>query len=422
VRYTNARPRVASLACLALALLLAACGGGSAPAGTTSRSPGASTASATSTPEPRPVVLGLDAPLAGPDAPAGEAIRRGMQFAIDELNGQGGIKGRPLELAARDDEGSPAKAAANARELVQRDGAVAVFAGPHTSAALAALEALQPLSVPLIVPWATGNRVVPSGRQASFAFRVSATDAGLAQALVGALTRRPDRQRPGVLVEESAWGEASLDSLVQALAAAGLRPAAVEKVPPGDGDPTAALSRLRDANADALLLLLDGPGLAAALAAQAQLGGDFASRPVLTSAPMAPRQAAQPGSLKVAAEVVTAQTYSFLGEQSIPGKRVLGAYQRRFGGGAEDIAAPVGVANAFDAVHLLARALRQVDDPASGDAVRQALENLQTPYEGLLKTYQPPFSADNHEALSVDDYVIVAWKDGQPTVERAPVR
>jgi branched-chain amino acid transport system substrate-binding protein len=138
---------------------------------------------------------------------------------------------------------------------------------------------------------------------------------------------------------------------------------------------------------------------------------------------MAPRQAAQPGGLKAAATVITVQTYSFLGEQSIPGKRVLGAYQRRFGiGGPEEIAAPVGVANAFDAVHLLARALRQVDDPASGDAVRQALETLQTPYEGLIKAYQQPFSADSHEALSVDDYMVVVWRDGQPAVERAATR
>ncbi|HEX3220813.1 MAG TPA: ABC transporter substrate-binding protein, partial [Candidatus Limnocylindria bacterium] len=111
---------------LVVTLLLAACGGGnSAPSGQADRAPGSSTPAATRTPEPRAVVLGLDAPLSGPDATAGEAIRRGMQFAIDELNGQGGIKGRLLELAARDDESSPAKAAANARELVQRDGAVA---------------------------------------------------------------------------------------------------------------------------------------------------------------------------------------------------------------------------------------------------------------------------------------------------------
>jgi branched-chain amino acid transport system substrate-binding protein len=252
---------------------------------------------------------------------------------------------------------------------------------------------------------------------------VSATDVGLAQALVGSLTRRLERQRPGVLVEDSPWGEASLDSLVQALAAVGLRPAAVEKVQAGDGDLAAPLSRLRDDDPDALVLLLDGPAVAEALAAQSRLGGEFASRPALTNSPMAPRQAAQPGGLKAAPNLITVQTYSFLGEQSIPGKRVLGAYQRRFGtGGPEEIVAPVGVANAFDAVHLLARALRQVDDPASGDAVRQALEALQTPYEGLIKTYQQPFSADNHEALSVDDYTVVVWKDGQPTVERATTR
>ena len=58
----------------------------------------------------------------------------------------------------------------------------------------------------------------------------------------------------------------------------------------------------------------------------------------------------------------------------------------------------------------------------AGDAVRQALEGLQTPYEGLIKTYQRPFTADNHEALSPDDYLMAVWKDGQLLPERAAGR
>ena len=48
-----------------------------------------------------------------------------------------------------------------------------------------------------------------------------------------------------------------------------------------------------------------------------------------------------------------------------------------------------------------------------GDAIREALENLDTPYEGLIKTYDKPFSAENHDALGAGDYIMVHYDDDQ---------
>jgi branched-chain amino acid transport system substrate-binding protein len=38
-----------------------------------------------------------------------------------------------------------------------------------------------------------------------------------------------------------------------------------------------------------------------------------------------------------------------------------------------------------------------------------ALEDLKTPYEGLIKTYTKPFTASNHDALGPDDYIMVHY-------------
>ena len=43
---------------------------------------------------------------------------------------------------------------------------------------------------------------------------------------------------------------------------------------------------------------------------------------------------------------------------------------------------------------------------------RQALEQL-SQAQGVIKAYQKPFSADNHEALSVKDFRLVRWIDGK---------
>lgn len=412
--------RAASALGALLLAVLVACGPGSA---------GGQSAGAARTPtpgpvaaqEPQPLRVGLSAATSGGAAASGEAIQRGIQLAIDEINGQGGINGRPLELVVRDHGGDPAKGAANVRELVEGQRAVAVFGGAQTPVALAEADTAQQLQVPYLVPWATGTRIVQSDRRPSFAFRVSANDRGVDRFLVSYLTRGLARQSPALFVEDSPRGEADLEILTQSLAEAGLRPAAVERLQRDEADLAPRLSRARDAGFDSLVLVADPVDGAQILRDLAKLGLDPGATPVVTHLGLAGREV---GPLaETANDVRTVQTYSFFGEQNIPGKRVSSGYLRKYGGkGPEDITAPVGVANAFDALHLLARALRQASDPTSGEAVRQALEDLQTPYEGLIKTYQRPFTPDSHEALSPDDYLMAVWKDGQLLPERVAAR
>ena len=52
-----------------------------------------------------PVVVGMTLPLSGPDAPFGAALRDGAQLAVARANAAGGVAGRPIELALRDDGG-----------------------------------------------------------------------------------------------------------------------------------------------------------------------------------------------------------------------------------------------------------------------------------------------------------------------------
>ena len=77
--------------------------------------------------------------------------------------------------------------------------------------------------------------------------------------------------------------------------------------------------------------------------------------------------------------------------------------------GPEDVFAPVGTADAYDAMHILALAIAQAGS-TDADAIRGALEDLKTPYEGLIKTYKPPFTHDNHDALGPDDYIMVHYE------------
>jgi len=69
-------------------------------------------------------------------------------------------------------------------------------------------------------------------------------------------------------------------------------------------------------------------------------------------------------------------------------------------------------AHGYDGLMLYVSAVKQAGS-TDGAKVRAALEDLKTPYDGLMKTYNKPFSATVREGLGAADYKWARWKDGQ---------
>jgi len=108
-------------------------------------------------------------------------------------------------------------------------------------------------------------------------------------------------------------------------------------------------------------------------------------------------------------KVAFVQTFSFYGKLNTVGEKVLGELKAKYPDvkGPGDVLPPVGVANAYDAMHLVALAIKSAGS-TDGDKLRQALENTDK-YEGLIKTYVKPFSPQNHDALTENDYIMVRY-------------
>ena len=77
----------------------------------------------------------------------------------------------------------------------------------------------------------------------------------------------------------------------------------------------------------------------------------------------------------------------------------------------EEIAAPVGVAHAYDLTHLLALAVEQAGTTDRAQ-VRGALERLRE-HDGLVRRYAPPFTVVDHDALRSENvFMAVPRSDG----------
>ncbi len=357
-----------------------------------------------------PVKIGLSAAVSGGSAASGEAIKRGLQIAIDEINAKGGVLGgRKLELVVRDDEGNPQKGVTIARELVEREKVVAVFGGLHTTVALAQVPVWHELKTPYMGAWAAGTNITRNGQSPNYVFRVSANDDYVDRFLSRYAMETMKKSKPGLLLENTPWGQSNETGLTKWFGEKGVKAVGVERFNWGDPDMSPQLLRLRSAGADHIVLVANAPEGAQVLRSKAKLGWDTAM--ISHWGISGGRFAELTGDLSEG--VTFLQTYTFFGKQNERGQYVLKMLREKHGiKEPGDVIAPVGTANAYDGLHLLALAIEQAG-ATDGSKVRDALESLKSEYKGLIKSYRRPFSPEQHDALTDEDYVMVVWKGGK---------
>ncbi|GAA5132187.1 ABC transporter substrate-binding protein [Alloalcanivorax gelatiniphagus] len=357
-----------------------------------------------------PVKIGLITALSGQSALAGQAISRGVQLAIDEINANGGVLGgRELVLVRRDDESNPAKGVVAARELIHKEKVAVLFGGLDTPVALAIVPLANQAKMPFMDPWAAGTPITKNGADPNFVFRVSAMDELVDVAMVEYAQKNFGSEKFGLLMINNPWGESNHKGLVAALDAKGMKPAGSEKFDGDAIDVVPQLTRLRDAGADTIALVGNVGPSAQVVKSLRRMGWDV---PIVSHwGPAGGRftELAGPGAEKVH----FVQTYSFFGDQSPVGKKVIAALTDKYDdiNGPADITPAVGVANAYDAMHLTALAIDNAGS-TDGEAIREGYFEIDT-YPGLIKTYKDPFSKEQHDALGPQDYVWAQFIDNR---------
>jgi branched-chain amino acid transport system substrate-binding protein len=92
-------------------------------------------------------------------------------------------------------------------------------------------------------------------------------------------------------------------------------------------------------------------------------------------------------------------------------KAFIEAYLKAYNPPNGRIASPVSAAQGYDSMYILAAAIKQAGN-TDGVKIREALENLNEKIDGVVTTYNHPFTHDNHEAITMDMVVMGEVKDG----------
>jgi branched-chain amino acid transport system substrate-binding protein len=357
-----------------------------------------------------PIKIGLVAALSGQSALSGEAITRGLQIAIDEVNASGGLLGgRQLVLVRRDDESNPAKGVTAARELFYKEKVAVVFGGIDTPVAMAITPLANQAKVPFMNPWAAGTPITHNGANPNFVFRTSAVDELVDKGMLAYAQKTFHTSKFGLLMINNPWGESNQKGLVAALAAQGLTPAGSEKFADSDVDIVPQLTRLKNAGADTIFLVSNVGPAAQVIKSMDRMGWKV---PVVSHWGVAGGRFTELGGPS-AGNVHFVQTYSFYGKLPPTGEKVVAELKAKYPDikSAGDINPAVGVANAYDGMMLTALAIAAAGS-TDGDAIREGYYKIDR-YEGLIKTYVKPFSAEQHDALNENDYVWAHFVDNR---------
>jgi branched-chain amino acid transport system substrate-binding protein len=214
-----------------------------------------------------PIVIGVSNVQSGPSSELGHKLVLGSQSYFDLVNGNGGIQGRKIAILLKDDKYEPDPAVRNTNDLIEHDKVFFLFdyiGTPTLTRTLPLLKYYQSDNIVNVAPLtgADPQRIPPYNQ---FVFNIRASYHEETRVLVRYFYSKGYR-KIGLLTQADAYGKSGELGVNEALAAYGL--AAVKVVTyrrnqPFDSDMSPQVKLLRDAGADAVIVVgVYGPSAA----------------------------------------------------------------------------------------------------------------------------------------------------------------
>lgn len=343
---------------------------------------------------------------ASPSAQSGQAAVLGMEAAIADINAAGGVLGKKLALVTRDDVSAPPKSIQNMSDLIDNEKVVAVFGPTNSGNAMAWKHIANQKKIPVLGNVGSGTDITKpmSPGADNYMFRVSMVDREQVAALMAYVKKNTAGSKVvGLMAETTGYGQGGLKDMEEIAKLQDIKIAATERFGVGDTDMTSQLSKMKAANVDTVVVWAQGTPIAQLVRSMEKINyfpltlTSWAADNITFYDAAGKQLAEKPIFMRTVSETRTP------------------AQQKLFDRIGAKLKAPGSFSFAlhgYDSMQLLAQAMKQANS-TDGAAVRAALEDLKTPVQGVLKTYDKPFSKTNHEALTAKDLVWIRWKDGK---------
>jgi branched-chain amino acid transport system substrate-binding protein len=345
-----------------------------------------------------PIKIGVSGPFTGGSAPMGVSMRDGVRLAVAEINAKGGVLGRQLQMVERDDEAKPERGVQIAQELINKEHVAATVGYINTGVALASQRFYQQAKIPVMNNVATGSIVTKqfANQPENFVFRNSANDT-IQSTMIAEEAIRRGFKKPAILADSTNYGQLGREDLEKVLEKKSVKPVSVEKYNIGDVDMTAQLLRAKQAGADVVLTYGIGPELAQIANGMQKLGWKV---PIVGSWTLAMANFIDNAGANGNG---TRMPQTFIQNPDTPKRKAfIDAYVKAYNPPNGRMPSAVSAAQGYDSIYLLAAAIEQAKS-TEGPKIAAALEDLKAPLEGVVTTYNKPYSKTDHEAINFEN-------------------
>jgi branched-chain amino acid transport system substrate-binding protein len=199
------------------------------------------------------IPIAVVGPITGSNAALGEQMKRGAEMAVADINAKGGVLGKKLDLIVADDACDPKQAVAAANEVV---GKKVVFVAGHycSSASIPASAVYNEAGVLQMTPASTNPALTDDAAKMGWSnvFRSCGRDDVQGGIAGKYLAEHFKGKNVAIVHDKNAYGEGVADETKKAMNAAGLKEAMYEAITRGDKDFSALISKMKQANIDAI--------------------------------------------------------------------------------------------------------------------------------------------------------------------------
>jgi branched-chain amino acid transport system substrate-binding protein len=359
-----------------------------------------------------PIRIGVSGPFTGGSAPMGVSMRDGVRLAAAEINAKGGVLGRKIELVERDDEAKNERGVQIAQELINKDKVAATVGFINTGVAQAAQRFYQQAKIPVMNNVATGSIITQqfAAQPENYIFRNSASDQIQSAMIVQEAVDRRKFKKIAILADSTNYGQLGRADLEKVLTAKGIKPVVVEKYNLQDVDMTAQLLKAKQAGAEVVLTYGIGPELAQIANGMEKLGWKV---PLIGSWTLAMANFIDNAGKNGEG---TRMPQTFIQDPNTSKRKsFIDAYVKAYNPPNGRMPSAVSAAQGYDSIYLLTAAMKQAGS-TDGPKVLAALENLNEQVEGVVTTYNKPYSKTDHEAITFDNTHFGEVKAGRVTM------
>ncbi len=348
------------------------------------------------------IKVGAVLAVTGPASFLGLPEARTLEMLADQVNAQGGVKGKKIQVVIKDTGASPEKAISFAKQLIEEDKVFAII-GPSTSGETMAIKNIAQEAKTLLLSCAAAEVIVKP--VASYVFKTPQTDSDAVIKIFQQM-KKMGITRIGVLSSNTGFGKAGKEQIEKLAPGHGIQIALNEVYDKAATDLTAEVTKVKAANVQGIVNWSIEPAQSLVIKNARQIGLTI---PIFQSHGFGNIQyvkaagAAAEGVIFPAGRLLVADVLP----DGHPQKKVLQTYRREYEAKYKEDVSTFG-GHAYDAFMLLVDAIKKVG--ADREKVRSAIEQTKG-FVGTGGVFN--YSPSDHNGLDLNAFEMLTVKDGR---------